>query len=480
MTETSVYCRLGDGALQALVDEAEKQCKRNIRRFGDRDALTEGGGYEKLWLETQPMGGEMYAKRNLTVGLNNQTLFMELAREDGRLPGSIAVIDGAVTPQFNKFQGFCFPTPALNMYYLTGEKREYLLKLRDALEGFDGYLWRTRDSLGSGCLESWCVCDTGEDHALRYGDAPFWWEDDAPPAGFEGVPMISMDVTGYSYAARDTLAKIGALLGDGSEAVWRRKAVEVRERISRVMWDDERGACFDRDKRGARKPELIHNTLRLMYWGALDAEKAARFVKEHLTNPDEFWTPMPLTSVAANDPLFRNVPTNDWSGQPEGLTYQRAIRALENYGFYKLVTELGMKLIEALKLGGGVFPQQFDPYTMKPSRGSDALGAEGYGPTMLALMEYVSRMYGVHIEGREVWFGLLGGMELCYEQRIGDRSYRIDSDGKYARVSVDGAPRWLAPCGIRLVTDRYGGLLRAEDIDPRGKNDASLERVRAI
>lgn len=30
-----------------------------------------------IWLETQPMGGEMYAKRNMEAGLNNQLLFME-------------------------------------------------------------------------------------------------------------------------------------------------------------------------------------------------------------------------------------------------------------------------------------------------------------------------------------------------------------------------------------------------------------------
>ena len=41
--------------------------------------------------------------------------------------------------------------------------------LADCLEKFDQYLWRTRDSDGDGCLESFCVYDTGEDNALRYG-----------------------------------------------------------------------------------------------------------------------------------------------------------------------------------------------------------------------------------------------------------------------------------------------------------------------
>ncbi|MCR5420177.1 MAG: hypothetical protein K6E98_04145, partial [Lachnospiraceae bacterium] len=79
---------IADKALKRLYDEAEKKCLLNIRDFAGRQVLVEGGGYEKIWLETQPMGGEMYAKRNIEVGLNNQLMFMENIRKDGRLPGS--------------------------------------------------------------------------------------------------------------------------------------------------------------------------------------------------------------------------------------------------------------------------------------------------------------------------------------------------------------------------------------------------------
>ena len=79
---------------------------------------------------------------------------------------------------------------------------------------------------------------------------------------------------------------------------------------------------------------------------------ANRFVKEHLLNPEEFWTPFPLPSVAVNDPAFRNAPENNWSGQPEGLTYQRAILALERYGYDRIVTVLGEKLMDAVYKGG--------------------------------------------------------------------------------------------------------------------------------
>lgn len=477
MLNARVNFRTSDQALQALYDSAEKKCLGNVRDFGKRRVLVEGGGYEKIWLETQPMGGEMYAKRELQVGLNNQLMFMDYQRSDGRIPGSIALENGQVVPQFNKFQGFCFAQPALDMYYLTGRDEAYLRKLQACLAAFDAYLWRTRDSNKDGCLESWCVTDTGEDGALRYGDAPFWWTEDTAPMGYQVVPIQSMDVMGYSYSARNVLSKISQILTDGHEAEWRSKAQAVRDKVTAYLWDEEKGACFDRDKHGRVIPTLCHNTLRLMYWGVITKPMADRFIKEHLLNPKEFWTPMPLPSVAVSDPLFRNEPKNCWSGQPEGLTYQRAIRALENYGHEPLVTVLGRKLIAALKTDPGVFTQQFDPFTMKPSRvaipaqqSGQAQGAvipqDAYGPTMLALMEYVSRMYGVHIQGETVCFGLLGGAQTSYEQKWGGHCYRIDSDGNRAVITIDGAPRYQAPCGIRLITSLTGELKAYRSIDP--------------
>ena len=122
--ETSVSFSCGNERLQRVYDTAEEKCRGNLKRFGRDLVLVEGGGYEKIWLETQPMGGEMYALRNLEAAENNIRLFMRHQREDGRMPGSIQCVDGAVEPQFNKYQGFCFPFPALNLYYLLGEDRD--------------------------------------------------------------------------------------------------------------------------------------------------------------------------------------------------------------------------------------------------------------------------------------------------------------------------------------------------------------------
>lgn len=460
ITHTQVRFQTEDELLQKLVDTAEQKSLENLKDFAGRTVLIEGGGYEKIWLETQPMGGEMYAKRNMEAGLNNQLLFMEHIREDGRIPGSIAMIDGVLTPQFNKFQGFCFPAPALNMYYLSGKDQGYLELLYSTLERFDAYLWRVRDSDGDGCLETWCKYDTGEDHAMRYGDAPDAWTEEVPPEGCQVVPIASIDIMSFSYSARETLSQISRIMGkEDLEKSWMYRAGKVREKIGSYLWNEEKGACLDRDKFHNIMPTMMHNSLRAMYWNSLTQAQAARFVEEHLLNPQEFWTKMPLPSVAVNDPLFRNVTTNNWSGQAEALTYQRAIRALENYGYDWMIPLLGKKLFEAIG-ENCIFVQQYDPFTMKPSTVSLEGEQDAYGPAMLSVLEYAARMYGIHIERDRIYWGAAAGRECVYEQEWDENVYRIENTGERVSSYVNGKKIFEKETGVKVVTDLQGEILQ--------------------
>ena len=89
LPRTCVRFQTEDAKLQLLYDTAVAKCQNNLNTFAGDQVLVEGGGYEKIWLETQPMGGEMYAKHNITAALNNHLLFMKHQRADGRLAGSI-------------------------------------------------------------------------------------------------------------------------------------------------------------------------------------------------------------------------------------------------------------------------------------------------------------------------------------------------------------------------------------------------------
>lgn len=515
---TGVSFKSSDPGLQRLFEAAEAKGAANIVPFTpDLKVLVEGGGYGNAWIETQPMGGEMYAKRDVRIAYNNQLVFMLGQRADGRLPGMVIGTEAArrmvrgdgppegmiwipgteILADFEMFQGYCFPDPAWRTYFWIGEDRSYLQKLYTALEKHDAYLWRTRDSNGDGLLETWCVWDTGEDGSSRLvtRNAPTRWPFEFPPLSSdrpdpenpedlrrywgehagghapkptrEGVlaPFASMDVMGYSYDGRATLAKIARVLGNGQETFWTEAAESVRQQLIEGLWDPVRQACFDRDRHGHRLDELIHNNLRVMYHGAFTQEMADAFIREHLLNPAEFWTPVPLVSIAHNEPLYQSVPGNNWGGQPQGLTYQRAIRALENYGHYAEVTLLGRKLLPVLIRNGCTFPQQLDAFTGAPSGPKP----DGYGPMILASLEYISRLHGIHVDveqGRVWWSGLVeNGHDYSYTQRWGDQTWRLVAAQGLITAELNGRTLFSCTTDVRVVTDLAGNVLELVGID---------------
>lgn len=87
--ETGVTFSCDNAALQAVFDDCEQLLKQNVQDFGGRKVLIEGAAYRNVWLETQQMGGEMYAKRDAAVAMQNVLVFLQYQRRDGRYPGML-------------------------------------------------------------------------------------------------------------------------------------------------------------------------------------------------------------------------------------------------------------------------------------------------------------------------------------------------------------------------------------------------------
>ena len=483
-----VYFKTSDSRLQKLYNNAEEKAKWNIAQFGKYKVLVEGGWYKNVWLETQPMGGYMYGKRDPEIARNNIEIFIDYQREDGRFPGMVTDENNTLKGHYGWFQGLFLAVPAFETYFLLNKDREFINKVYQSLQKFDEYLWKTRDSNGNGCLEIWCLGDAGEDECVRLGKIPNWWPFDYAPTWekiqalpkdirdkeingikFENIkeyllPAESMDIMSYSYTCRDVLSKISKEIGNGKEKYWRKKAESVRDALKRHLWDAKNHACYDHDNSNNKIDVLIHNNLRCMYFGSFDQQMADEFVRYHLMNRKEFWTPFPLPSIAANDKLFRNEPGNNWSGQPEGLTYQRSIRALENYGHYAELTLVGKEFLNNLEKYNQ-FTQQYDPFTGIPNNSPD-----GYGPTILTSLEFVSHMYGIHFTEDKIWWSCLDTPETYeYSQDYLGSSYQMVTNGNDVKCFINGQKVLSFTKGIRVVTDRKGQLLGVAGIETEKK-----------
>lgn len=452
--QSGVLFKTSDDRMQKLFDEAERLARLNIKDFGRYDVMVEGAGYSGVFLETQPMGGAMYAKRNIEVAKNNQLVFMDCQREDGRLPGSVRFKEGKLVSRYLELQGGFLPLEAFDVYFWIGKDQEYLTLLYETLKKYDNYLWKTRDSDHNKCLETWCIHDTGEDHNERFGNSYSSWEFSFAPTldnlkklskkdSLElcsdiynrcsgklkldsPMPIESMDIMSYSYANRYILARISEILQNGQSKFWNEKARGVCEKIRDYLWIPEKHACYDRNRDNNVMDILIHNNLRCMYFGSFSQQMADEFIRYHLLNPEEFWTTMPLPSIAVNDPFFKNAAGNNWSGKPQGLTFQRSIRALENYGHYAELTMIGNKLLNTIK-DSLFFVQQFDPFNGKCD---EPAKRNGYGPTVLASLEFISRFYGIHLSQDKIyWSCLENDKEFDYSQKLGNQLFKMVTRG---------------------------------------------------
>jgi hypothetical protein len=263
-----------------------------------------------------------------------------------------------------------------------------------------------------------------------------------------------MDVMSYSYSCRDVLSLLSKELNNGKEQFWREKADTVKKKLRSYLWDEKKNACYDKDKDNQTMPILLHNNLRCMYFGSFDQDMADEFIRDHLMNPKEFWTPIPLPSIAVNDPSFQNISGNNWSGQPQGLTFQRSIQALENYGHYGELTLIGKKLLSVLT-DSLKFTQQFDPFTATINNSKD-----GYGPTILATLEFVSRLYGIHLTQDKIYWSCLDSdKDYEYIQTWNGVRYTLKTKGKKVICSIDDKTVFAFEKGARVVTDLKGKVI---------------------
>ncbi len=489
LVDSSVIFNTTDKHLKELYDKAEAICKANIKTFSDYSVLIEGAKYNGVWLETQPMGGEMYAKRNLKVALSNTLIFLRYQRKDGRFPGMIknqGKWEG-VSAHYDWLQGFFLPHAALKLYFYTGRNKQYLELLYECLEDFNAYLWKYRDSDNNGCLESWCIWDTGEDNCtihmlngLKVSEHGAWGKS-IPPEDYGNMPYESPQIMSYSYACCDVLSRISEILENGKVDFWREKAKEIQKKFIEYLWDEENKYCFQRDKHNQKIEVLTQENIKCMYSGIFTQNMADAFIKKHLLNENEFWTPYPLPSIAANEMYFHvnsecsncakelkkmgtaghDIDDNSWSGPSHGLNYQRSIQAMINYNHHAENIMIGKKLIELIKKTN-VFVQQYNPYTAEISKAAD----DGYGPTTLAFLEYVSLLYGINIEyNRIFWTAILNKHNFEYTQNMCGNKYVIKCKDNWIVASINDEIIFECCAGLRVITDLEGNIISVFGIE---------------
>ena len=368
--------------------------------------------YPGLWME-HTYDSVMFAHLEpeyINLAENAINLFIDRQTEEGQLP--FTVMDGNKFPnddpeslvRYSHIQEcVSFLTLALEVYEMNHNKA-FLEKIYNAGCRWNAWFRKYRMTTGRGLIEMFCGFDTGHDNSGRLegiawpnGNSKNGVRQNAsvlPPD--DGItPILAVDMNCNFYADEVALSKMAEILGKSDESrSWAESSEEVKKNIFKYCYDEKDHFFYDVDRFSEKRKYKSSTIFHLFLEKVLDKEKDAELIdciyKEHIKNPDEFWTPYPFPSMAVNDPSVINHPDfNCWGYYTQGLIILRCTRWMDYYGWSGDLDYILRKWVETWTehFGEICLAQEIDPITGVPTKSS-----EWYSSCMLAYVYAVRRL----------------------------------------------------------------------------------------
>ncbi|HCU35267.1 MAG TPA: hypothetical protein DGT21_07320 [Armatimonadetes bacterium] len=209
--------------------------------------------------------------------------------------------------------------------------------------------WKTYQKAGERAFLASCyqpLCDFIEwllDNRDPDGDGLLGWLEnaDGPGAGESGwdnsprfdddVARNHVDLNSYVVAEMSTLGDMAEALGLNTEAMqWRGRADALAALINQKLWNEAMGLYLDREVNDGQWFEIKTAACFLpMHAAVPDAARAQRLM-DHLTDPGEFWTALPVPTVAADEATYSD---DMWRGPVWMNVNYMTWEALRRYGY---------------------------------------------------------------------------------------------------------------------------------------------------
>ncbi|HIJ73181.1 MAG TPA: hypothetical protein HPP83_03675 [Candidatus Hydrogenedentes bacterium] len=158
------------------------------------------------------------------------------------------------------------------------------------------------------------------------------------------------------YLCRETsaMAELAADSGHLEDTDrYRAHAASLKENIRDHMWDDEDGAFYDLDMRTGVQTRVRSCAIFMPLWAQVATKEQARqLVYEHLANPNNFWTPWPVSTMSRTEPGYSRTPlstdvlgeeTCNWRATVWVPVNYMIYHGLKNYGYTELASTLAYR-----------------------------------------------------------------------------------------------------------------------------------------
>lgn len=264
---------------------------------------------------------------------NNVETFLDIQEKNGYV--SRAAVNRRATQHFKPFlaQTALLGSRQLKDFrWLAGER--YYPRLKKYLEH-----WFTYDNDGNG-LCYW----NGSDHSGM--------DNQARRLGYMEVNEYEgVDLNCYLVRELEAMSEIASELHRDEEAeAYREQAEALKYKINEVFWDEEDGFYYDRSEKTGELNKVKSVAGFIPLWvGAATPERAERIIKEHLLNPDEFWTTYPVATWSKSEPDYHQEKLGNessWMGSTWIPTNYMVFRGLINYGYTDIAQQLADKTFE--------------------------------------------------------------------------------------------------------------------------------------
>ncbi len=204
--------------------------------------------------------------------------------------------------------------------------RQFLERTYFALSKYADYFDRSRDKEDSGLYDVVDQFETGQEYMSRYpavdpqADTYDW---------VNNIRLKGVDATVYIYELKKALAKMAHRLGLKDDAAdWQTGAEKIKTAILSLMWDSSEEMFFDVNPQTMKPTGVKAAVCFYPYMTDLVNESHLPGLKRHLLNPREFWTPWPVPSTSADDPLFNA--EAEWKGKRHNCPWNGRVWPMTN------------------------------------------------------------------------------------------------------------------------------------------------------
>ncbi len=204
--------------------------------------------------------------------------------------------------------------------------------------------------------------ESGMDNSPRFDDA---------------LSITAVDLAAYMASEYRCMAQLAGIVHRKADIPeWNARRDRIIQLANDLLWDDETRFYYDLDETGDLLSLKTSAGLMPLLGGIPDRDRAEA-LRMHLMNPNEFWSPFPVCSVAQDEPSFSQ---DMWRGPTWPNVNLLLYHALLDYGFLQEARMLGRMTIQEIArhyLRSGCFYEFYDATASLPPAELPRKGAPG-------------------------------------------------------------------------------------------------------